>query len=237
MEHPHPIEHPQTSVVRLRPGSLMVTGLRDLFRPPLVVLLLLDLLIFGAITSMPDRVDDASLFGVLVLTVVSAFVQIALTLAASSKRRRTADEWVKLAFRRGVFWRLIATQIVMFAAIVLGLFALVVGGFVLGGVLGLSQTAAIQERAWPGPALRSSIALSRGHRMSIGTIFAITFIVPSALVQTGAELEWDRELGIAWDAVGAIATVATLVGVVALARAYIALGGRSTEIPVVGRTA
>jgi len=229
------MEHPPTSAVRLRPGSLMVTGLKDLLRPPLAVLLLLDLLIFGAITTMPDRVDDASFFGVLVLTVVSAFVQIALTLAASSQQRRTADEWVKLAFRRGVFWRLIATQIVTFAAIVLGLLALVVGGFVIGGVLGLAQTAAIQERAWPVPALKSSIALSRGHRMPIGTIFAITFIVPNALVQAGAELEWDRELGIAWDAAGAVATVATLVGVVALARAYIAIGGRSTEFPVVGR--
>lgn len=207
----------------------MGKGLRDLFRPPLAVLLLLDLLIFGALMSMPDRVDDASLFGVLVLTVVSAFVQIALTLAASSKERRTADEWVKLAFKRAVFWRLITTQIVMFAAVLLGLLALVVGGFVLGGVLGLAQTAAIQERAWPGPALRSSIALSRGHRVSIGMIFAITFIVPIALAQAGAELEWDRELGIGWDAVGAVTTVATLVGVVALARAYVKLGGKQTE--------
>jgi len=229
MEHPHPIEHPHTSVVRLRPGSLMVTGLRDLFRPPLAVLLLLDLMIFGALASMPDQVDDASLLGVLVLTVVSAFVQIALTLAASSGDRRTADEWVKLAFRRGVFWRLITTQIVTFAAIVLGLLALVVGGIVLGGVLGLAQTAAIQERAWPVPALRSSIALSRGHRMAIGTIFAITFIVPGVLVQAGAELEWDRELGVGWDVVGAVATVATLIGVVALARAYVTIGGKPTE--------
>jgi len=203
----------------------------------LAVLLLLELLIFGALSSMPDSVNDASVFGVLVLTVVSAFLQIALTLAASSRERHTADEWVKLAFRRGVFWRLIATQIVVFAAILLGLLALVVGGLVLGGVLGLSQTAAIQERAWPAPALRSSIALSRGHRMPIGTIFALTFIVPNALVQAGAELEWDRELGIGWDAVGAIATVATLVGVVALARAYVTLGGKPTEtVPAASRS-
>ena len=65
--------------------------------------------------------------------------------------------------------------------------------------------------------------------MPIGTIFGITFIVPNALVQAGAELEWDRELGIAWDTVGAVATVASLVGVVALARAYVSLGGKPTE--------
>lgn len=223
------MEHPHASAIRLRPASLMGTGLKDLFRPPMAVLLLLDMLIFGVLSSMPDEVDDASLFGVLVLTVVSAFVQIALTLAASSQEQRTADEWVKLAFRRGVFWRLILTSLVTFVAILLGLLALIVGGLVLGGMLGLSQTAAIQERAWPGPALRSSVALSRGHRMTIGAIFALTFIVPSALVQTGTELQWDRELGLGWEALGAVGTVVTLVGVVALARAYVSLGGKPTE--------
>jgi hypothetical protein len=207
----------------------MASGLKDLFKPPLAVLLLLELLIFGVLSTMPDEVDDASLFGVLVLAVVSAFMQIALTLAASSQEQRTADEWVKLAFRRGAFWRLILTSFVTFAAIILGLLALIVGGLVLGGMLGLSQTAAIQERAWPGPALRSSVALSRGHRVTIGTIFAITFIVPNALVQTGTELQWDRELGLGWDALGAVGTVVTLIGVVALARAYVSLGGKPTE--------
>ena len=223
------MEEQRQPSLQMRPGSLMATGLRDLLKPPLAVLLLLDLLIFGALSSMPDEVDDASLFGVLVLTVVSAFVQIALTLAASSQEQRTADEWVKLAFRRGVFWRLILTSLVTFVAILFGLLALIVGGLVLGGMLGLSQTAAIQERAWPGPALRSSVSLSRGHRMTIGAIFALTFIVPNALVQTGTELQWDRELGLGWEALGAVGTVVTLVGVVALARAYVSLGGKPTE--------
>jgi len=223
------MEQPRQPPTQLRPGSLMASALRDLFKPPLAVLLLLELLIFGALSSMPDEVDDASLFGVLVLAVVSAFVQIALTLAASSREQRTADEWVKLAFRRRVFWRLILTSLVTFVAILLGLLALIIGGLVLGGMLGLSQTAAIQERAWPGQALRSSVALSRGHRVPIGTIFAITFIVPNALVQTGTELQWDHELGLGWDALGAVVTVLTLVGTVALARAYVSLGGIPTE--------
>ena len=66
--------------------------------------------------------------------------------------------------------------------------------------------------------------------MPIGSIFAITFILPNALMQAGAQLRWDRELGLAWDALGAAATVLTLAGVVALARAYVALGGKSTEV-------
>jgi hypothetical protein len=208
----------------------MATALKDLFKPPFAVLLLLDLLIFGALSSMPDELDDTSLFGAVLLTVVSAFVQIALTMAACSEEQHTADEWVKKALRRGVFWRFVLTSVVTIAAVVLGLFALIVGGLVLGGMLGLAQPAAIQERAWPGPALRRSVALSRGHRMPIGTIFAITFIAPNALLQAGAELEWDQVLGIGWHALGAVATIGSLVGVVALARAYVALGGQSKEI-------
>ena len=222
MDLPHRIE--------LRPGSLMAHALKDLFRPPFAVLLLLDLLIFGALsTGASDQVDDATLFGALVLTVVSAFVQIALTLAATNEEPRSADEWVKLAFKHRVFWRFVLTTMVTIAAVLLGLLAFVVGGLVLGGVLGLSQTAAIQQRLWPGAALRKSITLSQGHRWPIGIIFAVTFTLPNALMQTGAELGWDGELGLAWDAAGALATVATLVGVVALARVYVALGGRSKE--------
>jgi len=216
--------------IELRPWRLMAHALRDLFRPPFAVLLLLDLLIFGALSSgASDQVDDATLFGALVLTVVSAFVQIAATLAATNEEPRSADDWVKLAFKRRVFWRFVLTAMVTIAAVLLGMVAFVVGGLVLGGVLGLSQTAAIQQRAWPGTALRASITLSRGHRWPIGIIFAATFTLPSALMQTGAELGWDEELGLAWDTLGVVGTVATLVGVVALARAYVALGGRSIE--------
>jgi hypothetical protein len=224
------MEHPSEAPIQLRPGSLIAKGLRDLFRPPLGLLLLIDLLIFGALASLSDQVDGASLFGAILLTVVSAFVQIALTMAAASEEQRSADEWVKLAFKRGVFWRFILTGIVTMVAVFIGLLALIIGGLILGAMLGLAQTVAIQERVWPSPAIRRSIALSKGHRMPIGSIFAITFILPNALLQAGAQLRWDRELGLAWDALGAIATVLTLVGVVALARAYVALGGRPTEI-------
>ena len=222
------MEHPRT--IQLRPGSLIANGLRDLFRPPFALLLLIDLLIVGALASVSDQVDDASFFGVIILTVVSAFVQIALTMAAASEEQRSSDEWVKLAFKRRVFWRFILTGIVTIAAVLVGLLAFIIGGLILGAMLGLAQTVAIQEHAWPSTAIRRSIALSRGHRMPIGSIFAITFILPNALMQAGAQLRWDRELGLAWDALGAAATVLTLAGVVALARAYVALGGKSTEV-------
>ena len=222
------MEQPRT--IQLRPGSLIANGLRDLFRPPFALLLLIDLLIVGALASVSDQVDDASFFGVIILTVVSAFVQIALTMAAASEEQRSSDEWVKLAFKRRVFWRFILTGIVTIAAVFVGLLAFIIGGLILGAMLGLAQTVAIQEHAWPSTAIRRSIALSRGHRMPIGSIFAITFVLPNALMQAGAQLRWDRELGLAWDALGAAATVLTLAGVVALARAYVALGGKSTEV-------
>lgn len=222
------MEQPRT--IQLRPGSLIANGLKDLFRPPFALLLLIDLLIVGALASVSDQVDDASFFGVIILTVVSAFVQIALTMAAASEEQRSSDEWVKLAFKRRVFWRFILTGIVTIAAVFVGLLAFIIGGLILGAMLGLAQTVAIQEHAWPSTAIRRSIALGRGHRMPIGSIFAITFILPNALMQAGAQLRWDRELGLAWDALGAAATVLTLAGVVALARAYVALGGKSTEV-------
>ena len=220
----------QPRTIQLRPGSLMANGLKDLFRPPFALLLLIDLLIYGALASVSDQVDDASLFGAILLTVVSAFVQIALTMAAASEEPRSADEWVKLAFKRGVFWRFILTGIITIAAIFVGLLAFIIGGLVLGAMLGLAQTVAIQERAWPSSAIRKSVALSQGHRVPIGSIFATTFILPNALMQAGAQLRWDRELGLAWDVLGAVATVLTFAGVVALTRAYVALGGTSTEI-------
>jgi len=220
----------QPRTIQLRPGSLIANGLRDLFRPPFALLLLIDLLIVGALASVSDQVDDASFFGVIILTVVSAFVQIALTMAAASEEQRSSDEWVKLAFKRGVFWRFVLTGIVTIAVVFVGLLAFIIGGLMLGAMLGLAQTVAIQERAWPSPAIRRSIALSKGHRMPIGSIFAITFVLPNALMQAGAQLQWDRELGLAWDVLGAVATVLTLAGVVALARAYVALGGKSTAV-------
>ncbi|CAN5626850.1 hypothetical protein BH20ACT23_BH20ACT23_01200 [soil metagenome] len=222
------MEQPRT--IQLRSSSLIANGLRDLFRPPFALLLLIDLLIFGALRSVSDQADDASFFGAILLTVVSAFVSIALTLAAASEERRSADDWVKLAFRRGVFWRFLLTGIVTIAAVLIGLLAFLIGGLILGAMLGLAQTVAIQERAWPGPAIRKSIALSQGHRMPIGSIFAVTFILPNALMQAGAQLRWDRELGLAWDVLGAVTTILALAGVVALARAYVVLSGRSTEI-------
>ena len=222
------MEQPRT--IQLRPGSLIAKGLKDLFKPPFALLLLVDLLIFGALASVSDQVDDASLFGAILLTVVSAFVQIALTMAAASEEQRSSDEWVKLAFKRGVFWRFILTGIVTIAAVFVGLVVFIVGGLILGALLGLAQTVAIQERAWPPSAIKKSIALSKAHRMPIGSIFAITFILPNTLIQAGAQLRWDRELGLAWDALGAAATVLMLAGVVAMARAYVALGGKSTTI-------
>ena len=220
----------ETQTVQLRTRHLIASGLKDLFKPPLALLLLIDLLIFGALASVSDQVDDASFFGAILLTVVSAFVQIALTMAAASDEERSSDEWVKLAFKRGVFWRFILTGTVTIAAVFVGLLAFIVGGLILGALLGLAQTVAIQERAWPPSAIKKSIALSKARRVPIGSIFAITFILPNALMQAGAQLRWDRELGLAWDVLGAGATVMTLAGVVALARAYIALGGKTTKV-------
>ncbi|MGH2752339.1 MAG: hypothetical protein ACRDK3_15940 [Actinomycetota bacterium] len=217
--------------VELRAVSLMARGLRDLFRPPFLLMLLLDLLIFGASASVTE-VDEAVLFGTLLLAVVSAYVQIAMTMAAAGDERRSADEWIKLAFKRRVFWRFVLTGMLIIAAVFLGFLALIVGGLVLGAMLALAQTASVQERAWPWEAVQSSIALSEGHRIPIGIIFAVLYLLPTVTMQIGVQFRWDRELGLGWPVAGAVATTASLAGVIALTRAYVALGGRATEIGV-----
>lgn len=219
---------PAPRLKRLRAGSLMGGAFRDLLRPPFSLILLLDLLIFGASASV-SRIDDAVLFGALLLAVVSAYLQIATIMAAAGTKQLSADEWIKLAFRRRVFWRFVSTGIVAITLIILGFFALIVGGLVLGSMFALAHPASVQERAWPLPALRSSVARGQGNRWPIGTVFALLYIVPIALLQTGTQLRWDRELGLAWTAIGALGTVASLVGVIALTRAYVAAGGRTTD--------
>ncbi|MGH2697838.1 MAG: hypothetical protein ACRDJL_01390 [Actinomycetota bacterium] len=221
---------PGRGSVALRAGGLMSGALRDLVKPPFSVMLLLDLLVFGASASFSQQVDDAALFGALLLTVVSAYVQIATTMAAASEEHRSADDWIKLSFRRRVFWRFLLTGLVTIVLILLGLLVFVVGGLVLGAMLGLAQTVSILQRQWPRAALRKSVALSEGHRLPLGTICAVLYILPNAVMQTGTQLRWERALGLGWHALGAVATAATLVGVIALARAYVALDGPATEI-------
>ena len=206
----------------------MARALRDLLRPPFSLIALLELLIYGASASV-SQIDDVVLFGALLLAVVSAYLQIATIMAASSTSERSADEWIKAAFRRRVFWRFALTGMLAITVILLGFLALIVGGLVVGSMLALAQAASVLQRAWPFQAMRSSVALSEGNRIPIGIVFALLFIVPIAVLQTGAELRWDRDLGTAWTAIGAVGPIASLVGVIALTRAYIALGGAHFE--------
>ena len=208
----------------------MAAALRDLLRAPFVVLLVIDLLVFGALMSM-DQIDGAAQLNTLLLAVVSAYVQIALTMAAGSRSSRSADEWVKLAFRRRVFWRFALTNIVTLTLILAGFFLLIVGGLVLGALLALSQPASIQQRAWPLAAIRTSIAMSEGNRVPLGVLFGVLYALPTLLLQLGASLAGEGSLSGAWTVVGALGTAAGVAGVIALTRAYVSLGGKPTELP------
>lgn len=207
----------------------MVEGLRDLLRPPFLPILLLHLLILGASATVGDPSDDTALLGALLLEVVSTYLLIAATLAAASERDRSADEWIKLSLRRRVFWRYTLTGLVVVVVVLLGLVAVIVGGLVLGAVFALALPVSIQERAWPPTALRRSVALSEGNRVPLGIVFSVLFTLPASVVIAGAQLRWDEELGAAWLALGFLGTGASLAGVIALTRAYIALGGTRTE--------
>jgi hypothetical protein len=223
-----PPQVPDRRLVELRAGSLVARAFRDLFRSPFSLIMLLELLIYGASASV-SQIDDVVLLGALLLAVVSAYLQIATIMAASSTRELSADEWIKAAFRGRVFWRFALTGMLTITVILLGFLALIVGGLVIGSMLALAQPASVQERAWPFQAMRSSMVLSEGNRVPIGIVFALLFIVPVAVLQAGAQFRWDRDLGSAWTAIGAVGPIASLVGVIALTRAYIALGGTRSE--------
>lgn len=223
-----PPQVPERRLVELRAGPLMTQALKDLTRAPFALILLLDLLIYGASASV-SQIDDAVLFGALLLAVVSAYLQIATIMAASSSGERTADEWIKAAFFHRVFWRFALTGLLTITVILLGFLALIVGGVVIGAMLALAQPASVLERAWPFQAMRSSVALSEGNRVPIGIVFSLLFIVPLAVMQTGAQLQWDQVLGAAWIAIGAVGTIAGLMGVIALTHAYVALDGARAE--------
>jgi hypothetical protein len=223
-----PPQVPDRRLVEQRAGSLVARAFRDLFRSPYSLILRRERLIYGASASV-SRIDDVVLFGALLLAVVSAYLQIATIMAASSTRELSADEWIKAAFRARVFWRFALTGMLTITVILLGFLALIVGGLVIGSILALAQPASVLQRAWPLQAMRSSVVLSEGNRVPIGIVFALLFIVPVAVLQAGAQFRWDRDLGSAWTAIEALGPIASLVGVIALTRAYVALGGTRSE--------
>jgi hypothetical protein len=210
-------------------------------RPPFLVILVLVLLV----SVVADSVSDD--WGGLVLSIVSLYLQIAITLAAgASDPSPSGDLWIKASFRRRCFFRylltVLATLFLVGAPGLLllsflgdtdsGLVASGIGGFVgagmLGGMFALAQPACAIERLWPGAAIRRSLVLSDPARVPIALVFFSLILVPGGLLQLGYALGWRADWGPAWLVVVAVSNMASVWGTIALTRIYVGLGGKTT---------
>jgi hypothetical protein len=208
---------------------LVTSALKDLLRPPFSLLLFIALLLF-VVQSTLVAADPAIGLLAFALAVMSVYLQIAFTLAGASKAPgRSADAWIKAAFKRRCFWRYLVTGLFAVALVAVGALALLVGAFVVGAIVGLAQPAAVLERRNPLEAIRRSAALSRPARVPVGTVFGVLVLIPNVILVVMAQLSFDRDLSPAWN-VGGLALVAlTVAGTIALARAFVSLGGEEPD--------
>jgi hypothetical protein len=219
----------QTERPSVRAGDSILAGIKALGAPPFRTLWALSLFLSLVSNSVTESSDDAALWGSLVLLVISTYVQIATTLAAGrSQPEPRADSWIRGAFARRCFWRFVATGLISVLLVAVGLFALIIGGFVMGGVVGLAQPAVVLERCRPTDAIRRSAKLSAGARSQIAIIFGVTILAPLIATQSVYQLGWDRALGAGWLVTTFVAVSLALAGTIALTHAYVRLGGSPT---------
>jgi hypothetical protein len=219
----------QTERPPIRAGESILAGIKALGSPPFRTLWALSLFLSLVSSSITESADWSALWGSLVLLVISTYVQMAATLAAGRLQPEPkADSWMRAAFARRCFWRFVATGLISVLLVAVGLFALIIGGFVMGGIVGLAQPAVVLERCLPTDAIRRSAKLSTGARAQIAVVFGVTILAPLIMAQAVYQLGWDRALG-AGELVATIVSVSlALSGTIALTRAYVRLGGSST---------
>jgi hypothetical protein len=211
---------------RVRAGRLITRSLRDVSRPPYAVLVALSLFIYVVSFSVSQAADDVSLLFTLLLAAVSAYVQIACTLAAATPEPATsADAWLVAALRRRCLWRFLLAEVAAILLIVVGLVALVVGGFVVGGIVALAQPAAVLERKGPIEAIRRSAELGRPARAALAVVFGALVLAPGMALQIAYETGAQEALGPSFLVAGALGVVLMMAGTIALARAFTMLGG------------
>lgn len=216
--------------VQIRPWSAIADGFRALRQPPFLTLFVLSILVWIVSSTISDADDTSAAVAEGVLFVISIYVQIALILAAGARDPgRATDPWVKEAFRRRVVLKFFLAEILMFGAVVLGVLAVVIGAFLMGGIVGLAGQAAVLERMPPFTALSRSAALTAPARGSIATIFAVTVLLPAAVSIAGVYVLGIEESNAVWMALAVPVSALGTVGVIALTRAFVALGGERTE--------
>lgn len=223
-------------------ASSIREGFSELLRKPFRGIVLLSILIALVLESLPDEGDGTTLFAALALIVLSLYLQITMTLAAAEDApSESVDVWLKQALARRCLWRFAAVSVlVMLAVIVSGVVGLVVGAFVVGGILALTDPAVVLENRAPAEAVARSAELGRSARGPLAVVFGLLVLIPGVSVQVGTIL-WDLPelFGPAWVAVPLAVMVLGLAGTIALTRAFMTLGGSvlptRPRVPLEGR--
>lgn len=208
-------------------GSMMREAASSLTKPPFRALLILAVFVSVVANTLPVQTDEMGLLTQLVLMALGLYLQIALTLAAADPNPTPSVEvWVRTAFARRCFWRYIGASVLAVLSVLAGALALVVGAFVVGGMVALTGPAVVLERKGPVTGIARSAAVGRPARTALIVIFSLLILIPGLSIQIGA-LVWDlRELaGPVWPVGPVILLLLGLIGTIALTRSFVALGG------------
>lgn len=207
-------------------GALIAEGLRLLIRPPYSVLAVVSLLIWAVSRSI-TTLDETGLLSLLFLTIVTAYINIAVILAAASSPGgpTTADHWLRAAVARRTFWRFTFAELAVIVCVLLGAIALIVPALFIGAAVSVTSQSAVLEHHLPMDALRRSLELTRRARLGVGVVFGGLVLIPLFLGQAGIQFGWDAKAEIPWLVFEGLAVLMQTVAVIALTRAFLALGG------------
>jgi hypothetical protein len=169
----------------------------------------------------------------LVLTALSLYLQIAVTTAAADPDPGpSVDAWVREGFARRCFWRYFgASLLVVLALVGASIVGLVIGGFLVGAILALTDPIVVLERRRPLEAIARSAELSRPARKELMIVFGLLVLIPTLAVQVGSFV-WDLPelLGVWWPVVTAVVQITGVAAAISLTRAFLALGGKRVPI-------
>ncbi|MDP9069529.1 MAG: hypothetical protein M3N53_14485 [Actinomycetota bacterium] len=224
-----PLEHQISAAGSIR------TAFASLARPPFRGLLVLALFVSLVANTLPQGTDDdVAVIASLVLIALSLYLQIAVTLAAADPNPTpSVDVWLKLAVARRCFWRYVAASVlVVLMVLAAGVVGVIIGAFVVGGIVALADPAVVLERKAPVAAISRSAELGKPARRQLIVIFGALILVPGMSVQVGSFV-WDLPtfFGPLWPVVTVIVLVLGMVGAIALTRAFRTLGGEVLPLP------
>lgn len=216
-------DQPQT---KIRTTELLRTALRRLLTPPFSILLILSLAVSFVSSTFSSELDEFDILMTLILLVIKAFLQIAIILAsADPSPDRSADVWLKEAFRRRVLLGFVLASFFSIALIAAGLLALVIPAFFIAGMVALAPMSAVLENLGAGDALRRSIELSRPARVQLSVMFSSLVLTPYITLQV-LYATAEGKPSPALVALELVSVVLLIWVTIALTQSFLMLGGR-----------